>query len=235
MDPIFLGMNAYEIAYSLACIALLGGLLLWKKRFVLTVSLWVPTMSHLYHLLFGEGERDVWWDSYEIAVFAEVVILRGITTILFEIWRAVLRGRSRARGDSAVRRRRTRLRRTRAGFRRAAPADGEVARRISTVCPFRAFSALHRAWPLRPPCSDDMALRVALCRKWSPFRVAVASAEIRIVRETLNVRPEMLRECALIRAPVAVWVVYESLEVLAVQSGVSKSPHTTEHRREVIG
>ena len=39
-------------------------------------------MSHVYHLLFGEGEKGVWWDSYEIAVFAEIVILRGLTTVL---------------------------------------------------------------------------------------------------------------------------------------------------------
>ena len=85
MDPVFLGMDAYEIAYSIACIALLGGLLWWKGRLVLTVSLWVPAMSHLYHILFGEGSianGDPWYDSYEIAVFTEVVILRGITTIM---------------------------------------------------------------------------------------------------------------------------------------------------------
>ena len=84
MDPVFLGMDAYEIAYSVACIVLLG-VLLWRNgHLVLTVSLWVPAMSHLYHLLFGEGsyaDGDPWYDSYEIAVFAEVVILRGITTI----------------------------------------------------------------------------------------------------------------------------------------------------------
>ena len=60
---------------------------------VLLVALWVPAMSHIYHLLFGEGftaDGDPWYDSYEIAVFAEVVSLRGISTVLLRSTSAAL-------------------------------------------------------------------------------------------------------------------------------------------------
>ena len=91
-------MEPLEIAYSAGCVVVLSVILArsWRLGFVtlvLLVALWVPAMSHIYHLLFGEGslaDGDPWYDSYEIAVFAEVVILRAISTVLLRSTSAAL-------------------------------------------------------------------------------------------------------------------------------------------------
>ena len=74
-----------EITYDIACVILLILLIIFKGRPLLVIALWVPAMSHVYHILFGEGfyrDNAPWYNSYEIAVFAEVLLLRGITTFL---------------------------------------------------------------------------------------------------------------------------------------------------------
>ena len=59
------------------------------RTVVLTSALVIPPMSHVYHIVFGQGsmrEGAPWWDSYEITVFAEIVLLRGVTTALLREW-----------------------------------------------------------------------------------------------------------------------------------------------------
>ena len=58
--------------------------------FIFFCALVIPAMSHIYHILFDEGSLengDAIWNTYEVAVFLEVVILRLITTVSYLRWR----------------------------------------------------------------------------------------------------------------------------------------------------
>ena len=68
-----------ELTYSLICVGILFLLTLRSIDAFLYVT---PIMSHMYHILYGEGsitEGDPIWDTYEVAVLLEVLILRLIT------------------------------------------------------------------------------------------------------------------------------------------------------------
>ena len=66
---------------AVSCGAKLVDVLLW-------FFLLIPPMSHIWHIIWGEGtirDGDPIWNTYEVAVFAEVALLRLYTTVgLFE-------------------------------------------------------------------------------------------------------------------------------------------------------
>ena len=101
-------MEAVQLYFSILCVLLLGiGFYFYWKKFplvtaiVFAVTLIVPPMSHLWHIIWSEGYAyqlcdsdadsifswtscagvdfyEVYLNSYEIAVFLEIVILRGV-------------------------------------------------------------------------------------------------------------------------------------------------------------
>ena len=86
-----------------------------------------------------------------------------------------------------------------------------------------------------PGTTDKMPLRVALRWKRSPFRIFVAATEVCVVREALDVRPEVPRERALvILLPLIVRIVDQVLEMLAVWPGIAEPPHAGQYFRSVL-
>jgi hypothetical protein len=73
-------MDSSEIIFSAVCAA---ALICFVYAFGwIQIAVWTPLFSHLYHILFGEGSLsagDPWYDSYEIVVVGEVLILRLLT------------------------------------------------------------------------------------------------------------------------------------------------------------
>lgn len=83
-----------QIIYSVACLIFLIVLCLCFRMacgyFIFLCALVIPAMSHVYHILFDEGSLengDAIWNTYEVAVFLEVLILRLITTVTYLRWR----------------------------------------------------------------------------------------------------------------------------------------------------
>ena len=81
-----------EIIFSIVCVVILFILALVTCKFksskandvLLVLFLFIPPMSHLWHIIWGEGSLrngDPIWDTYEIAVFSEILILRLYTTV----------------------------------------------------------------------------------------------------------------------------------------------------------
>ncbi|MAU13925.1 MAG: hypothetical protein CMH46_00110 [Muricauda sp.] len=101
-------MEAVQLYFAILCIVLLGvACYFYWKRFALlkavmfTVCLITPPMSHVWHIIWGEGYAyqlcdsdpdslfswtacagvdfyEVYLNSYEVAVFLEITLLRGI-------------------------------------------------------------------------------------------------------------------------------------------------------------
>ena len=73
-------MNKIEISFSALCVIVLVVNIIHRGG--IQIAVWTPLFSHLYHILFGEGSiqnGDPWYDSYEVVVVAEVIILRLLT------------------------------------------------------------------------------------------------------------------------------------------------------------
>ena len=111
-------MEAVQLYYSILCVLALGiTFYFYWKRFplvtaiVFAVTLIVPPMSHLWHIIWGEGYAyrlcdsdanslfswtscagvdfyEVYLNSYEVAVFLEIVLLRGLSIYFSEQRRA---------------------------------------------------------------------------------------------------------------------------------------------------
>ena len=83
-------MNGFEIGFSALCVFVLSVNILWVGW--IQIAVWTPLFSHLYHILFGEGSienGDPWYDSYEVVVVAEVIILRLLTAYYVPAIRAL--------------------------------------------------------------------------------------------------------------------------------------------------
>ena len=68
-----------ELLYSGICVVILIVICcVFYRRWVLVATVLVPIMSHVFHILFGEGHihSAPIWDTYEVAVFLEVFFLR---------------------------------------------------------------------------------------------------------------------------------------------------------------
>jgi hypothetical protein len=86
-------MDNPEIIFSALCVALLC-VFVYAFGWI-QIVVWTPLFSHLYHILFGEGSLsagDPWYDSYEVAVVGEVIIMRLVTLYYIPTSRALSLG-----------------------------------------------------------------------------------------------------------------------------------------------